>query len=153
MNVHPRTIAWVGVLLIIVGLAGGVIGGHQLSSNRCVSGYRLSADRVPNSSAEANGTVNFSSLSPTDQRLFLEALTAPNDRSRTYGSTGTFSSVAPRRIVYREQVYVTNVLAVDCGTPSGLYPAIGGGVSLVLGLLFTLYASVQYRPPEARRRS
>jgi len=145
MNQLPRTIAWVGVLLIIIGAIAGGIGGYELSSNQCTSGYQLTVDSENQNTAATSQRTNFSSLSPTDQRLFLEAVTAPNHRSKTYGSTGPFENITQTQIVYRNQTYVTNVLAVDCGTPSGLLTAIGGGISLVLGILCTLYASIQYR--------
>lgn len=144
MDSLPRTIAWIGIVLIVIGAIGGGIGEYHLLSNPCRSGYQLTVDTVSRDTTAPGTRTNFSALSATNQRLFLEALTAPTRHSRTYGSTGTFDTITQRQIVYRKRAYITNVVAVDCAsTPYGLFTAVGGGNSLVIGILFTLFASLR----------
>ena len=141
-----RTATLLGVLLVLVGVAAGASGGYQVATDQCHSGYKLAVDKAsPTADAQQ---VDFTTLSPTDQRIFLEAFTTSPQFSRTYGSTAPFENLTRTRIQYQNRTYVTNTVAIDCGTPPGLYTALGGGLSLFVGLASLLFAvAITLRSP------
>lgn len=146
MRSTVRTATLLGVLLVVIGVIAGGSGGYQVVTNQCHSGYKLAVDQA-SETTDAQG-VDFATLSPRDQRVFLEAFTASPQFSRTYGSTAPFENLTQSRIQYRNRTYVTNTVAVDCGTPQGFYTALGGGFSLLLGLVSLLFAvAIAFRSP------
>lgn len=149
MSSTVRTATLLGVLLVLIGVVAGASGGYQVATNQCHSGYKLAVDQS-DSTTDAQ-PVDFATLSPTDQRIFLEAFTASPQFSRTYGSPAPFENLTRTRVQYRNRTYVTNTVAVDCGAPPGLYTALGGGLSLLLGLASFLFAvAITLRSPSER---
>ncbi|GGL24428.1 hypothetical protein GCM10009037_04910 [Halarchaeum grantii] len=143
-----RTLATVGVALLIVGGVLGATGYVETQTPSCESGSGLSIDRLDAGADAPSGyeATAFENLTPTGQRVFLEAYTDDSGLSRLYESAAP-DAASGRVVAYRGERYVTNAIVSDCVTPLGDVAAFGGAALSLVGLLLALAAGVRaWRP-------
>lgn len=115
--------AGVALTLVIFGAVAGVT--YQQSFDECVSGTTLHVDQTPDADSgySAEEIRLFSSLSPIEQRIFLEAFTDERNASSVYENwtTAWFDDVEV--VEYRGKQFEVMIAVVDCGSSSGLLPS------------------------------
>lgn len=143
-----RTLATVGVALLIVGGVLGATGYVETQTPSCESGSGLYIDRLDSGADASDGyeATAFENLTPAGQRVFLEAYTDESALSRLYESSVP-GDASGRVVAYRGERYVTNTVVSDCVTPLGDVAAFGGAALSLVGLLLALVAGARaWRP-------
>lgn len=117
-----RLVSAAGVALALFG-TGSIVGvTYQQNLDECVSGTALHVTTltVAESKYSPAEIVQFSSISPVEQRIFLKAFTDEHHTSATYGNWSPTWFDDVQAIAYREKQYELQLAVVDCGPSSGL---------------------------------
>lgn len=129
-----RIIGIVSIVLLLIGGTGFAWGSYQQATTTCESGHLLNVESVgagesPDSSFER---VSFDNVSAVEQRIFLEALTAEDNFSRTY-EDAEFGNVSQAVVTYRGEQYLAQTMVNDCIGMKSTFIRIGGIILALIG--------------------
>ena len=144
MNRTTRLGVVVGVGLLVLGSAGIASGGYLEFIDDCQSGYALDISSLDEDDPLWNSSdrVSFTSLSPVEQRIFLEAYTDERGISPTYEEWSSSWFDDGTVVEYRDERYRVNAVVLDCTATYGTFLIGGGIISILFGVGVLVQAGV-----------